>query len=837
VLQLIVSGDRVSYDDIQHDLGYKAEDMKSYIRRLAKDGTKVDHFVEQFLKNDSEGTGGLPQLVDDAIDARREFMDIWQDYGHNEQEALKELERVQGRSEDGGDMYSAHLAGEEMVGANQHEIDSFLEHGDFEARRAADEVIQSAELTDKDSTNIISYLSSHISDGVLDGDKAFDTKSPEFAEMYKDLSSAGRKLIDTLIAEKESGGFIELNPEERDSFNKLQTEANERSKQQQQAPDSGEKTSQQATAGEGASSRSSGEQVHENSGPKKPVPERSVKDIDLDLKVQRQSQKDIRQKLSAAEKSGDIPEANRLNELWFKKKDRIEKLEAELQDLQKKEELAEREEAITTSFNKAADWIENTYAKNKKAHEGIATSNIFGLTHKLLEPVADFIVARVAEGVRELGNLTVAVHRAIQMAKDKFADEAKQLSHDDAQKIAANIGIDAPPQERAPILSLANEEAAKDILADVRRGMPYEDAVREIMEDGDINEKTKAKLLNYLDWHLKDQEIHNTQTLREPDYGNKYLGDYSLSGSGETSTYLSGKTLADVHGKDVQFDMDSKETQLQKNIVQDTANMVGLAKKHTGNDDPLVFGADMLHQINRIPDGGENSVKKVLAISGLNNELHGERIRLENELAGKLTPERKNEITKRLRDLSKMIAQVELKYRDITSNASDILNAARANRIFRNTYFHDLYADKILSEQQQREKQKVEEALVKTEVDDAIAEEGPARTTEEAEQAVDHIVQDREQSAAGKDVAHDITGKTDKRKPKQTPKDKSKGFVNRLRERFTKKDKTEGGEPKEDTRKEVINKEVAAQKAEEYLAGQTPEDLFKKAKEQTKKPC
>ena len=167
-----------------------------------------------------------------------------------------------------------------------------------------------------------------------------------------------------------------------------------------------------------------------------------------------------------------------------------------------------------------------------------------------------------------------------------------------------------------------------------------------------------------------------------------------------------------------------------------------------------------------------------MAVSGLNNELHGERIRIENELQnGNLSVEDRNAAAIRLKNINKLIAQAEIKYRDITSNASDVMNAARANRIYRNTYFHDLYADKILSEEQRRQKQKTEEVLVKTEVDDAIAEDGAMQENEVAEKTVQDIVAEKEKSKAGKEVASDITGETDKRKPGEKSKDKKKGLI------------------------------------------------------------
>jgi len=554
-----------------------------------------------------------------------------------------------------------------------------------------------------------------------------------------------------------------------------------------------------------------------------------IKEIDEDLLRQRASQKLEADKRNKADKANNIEAFNKANENWYKKQERIDKLEAEKSKMIADRRLKEREVQIKESYSAAADKISSMYERNKKRHKGIATASFTGLSHKIADHVMDFLVARVVDGVKELGNIHVAIDRAIRMAKEKYGDEAKKISQEDALKIKEHIGYEMPPQDSEPVLSLQDEEVAKLDIADIEAGVPYIEVVNDILNDEGLTDKKKSKILNYIDWHVQDRDYHNSQTLRGKKYDGKYLTGYELKNSDQISPYLSGHTLKDVHDQDVQFAVNSKETQLLKGLVEDTANMVGLAKSHSGSDDVLVYGTEMLGHIKSMPDGPDGlTVKKLLAVSGLNNELHGERMRLEEE-AIKAKPERKNEISNRLNQINKMIAQAEIMYRDITSNASNVLNAARANRIFRNTYFAEEFANKILSEQQLSAKEDIEGAMSNTTIPDKIVEQGATVDARKAEKDIEDIIEQKSKSEAGQNVESDITSQKETTKPKS--KGKSQGVVDKLRERIRKK-KKEG-----DAREEVIDKKTAEKKANDYLAGATLEDLFKKAKEQTKKPC
>lgn len=570
--------------------------------------------------------------------------------------------------------------------------------------------------------------------------------------------------------------------------------------------------------------------------PETPTEQDQLKDIDLQIQKEQASQKIEQEKRTQANKDGDVEAFNKHNANWYKKSDKISNLRADREALAKRIENGERTEEIKGRYNKLADKIASQYEKNKKAHKDITNSSLLGLTSKIGDHVADFLVARVVEGVRRFGNIHVAIDDAIRRTKEKFGNEANELSTEDINGIKNNFPEYDKPPSFEPKIAGENKANADEILEEMRNGRPYEDVRKEIMDEGELSPLAKSKILNYIDWHIKDQETHNTQILREPEYADSYLKGYDLTSGEQVSRYLSGKTLQDVHGKDVQFDLDAKETQLQTNLVKDQAAMIGLAKSHVGTEDVLTYGPDMLGQIKKMPDGPAGAVKKLLAVTALNNELHAERIRLENQL--KESPitgkdfivsdnEKRDLINKRLRDIDKMTLQNELIYRDITSNASNVLNAAKANRIYRNTVHADLYADKILDEETRARKEETEKAMDQTSVPEKFAEEGAIKKAKKAKEQIESIIEQKEKSEAGKNVESDISGKTKKQEVSQ---EKAKKVVSRLKEK---------GEIKKsaDERGEIIDKKKAEEKANDYLGGNTLEDLYKKAKDQTKKPC
>lgn len=272
--------------------------------------------------------------------------------------------------------------------------------------------------------------------------------------------------------------------------------------------------------------------------PKEKTSQERLSEIEEDLKKQRASQKLESEKRTKAEKEKDIPAANKANENWHKKKEKIDKLEEEKESIQKKMEREEREESIKKVYNDFADKLQNKYEANKEKHKGVALSGIVGLSTKIGDHVADFVVTRAIEGIRELSNIHIAIDRAIRLAKEKFGAEADDLSKKDINSIRTHLieqlGQKEPSIDKEPVLPIDHEEYAKDILADIKNGhITAEEGLQEVANEQIVNrqgqpvsdhvsENNKAKIQNYIKWHI-DQDVTSirnaTTRLRREQFG------------------------------------------------------------------------------------------------------------------------------------------------------------------------------------------------------------------------------------------------------------------------------------------------------------------------------
>lgn len=272
--------------------------------------------------------------------------------------------------------------------------------------------------------------------------------------------------------------------------------------------------------------------------PKEKTSEERLSEIEEDLKKQRASQKLEGEKRTKAKKEKDIPAANKANDNWHKKKEKIDKLEEEKESIQKKMDREEREEYIKKVYNDFADKLEKKYEANRAQHKGAALSNIIGLSTKIGDHVADFVVARAIEGIRELSNIHIAIDRAIRLAKEKFGAEADDLSKKDINTIRTHLidqlGQKEPKIDKEPVLPIDQEEYAKDIVADIKNGhITAEEGFQEVIDEQILNrqgqpvsdhvsENNKAKIQNYIKWHV-DQDVtsirNETTRLRREQFG------------------------------------------------------------------------------------------------------------------------------------------------------------------------------------------------------------------------------------------------------------------------------------------------------------------------------
>lgn len=470
-----------------------------------------------------------------------------------------------------------------------------------------------------------------------------------------------------------------------------------------------------------------------------------------------------------------------------------------------------REIEIQKGYSKSADNIRKLAEKQKKSSTGMIGSFPF------LSPASGHaILSHAATLVEKIGNLHIAALRALEWAKEKFKDEKgiEQLTH---RHIIDGLSPEIEPLRDEPIIKDRNHlDAAKGWLSDIENGdITYEEARDEILssEVGDeyvpIQDKTKANVLNYIDWHLKDRDIHNGVTLREPEEKNKVIGDYQLQHSDHISRMLSGDTIEDVTGEKPLNDQQKESLSLEL-AQQDSQKMVSLMKYHFGTD-PVDWGGKMIDQIDKIPEG--DTQKRVSATIGLMDELRKERNRLEYELS-KLPPEeteRRAQINRTLTEIPKLISRAEYSYQTTQSNASATLNRGRTMRqLFTGEYAINKHADEVLGETKIKEKKEVQAQEAKTEVPENIAKEGVIRKEEDANKQIE--LAEKQQKAFAEKQANENK--------------KSKNVIGKLKKLVERKAEAEK------------NKVVDMRKEAERKMGTTADKFIEQLKEKIKKsPC
>lgn len=548
---------------------------------------------------------------------------------------------------------------------------------------------------------------------------------------------------------------------------------------------------------------------------KETSPEERLKEIDLDLQKQHASQKIEQEKGKAATKAGDIESINKHKDNYYKKQDRIDKLEAEKEDITNKLEKESRQSEIKQSYTDSANRIREFGKKITANSEGMAGA-FPGISPKLVGKFID----HVADIVEHIGNLHVAIDAAIHWYKEQFPEEKVPTPEEFAQ-IKQELHWLRPEVHTEPVIGIDNEEYAKDLLADVNDGkLTYDEVVQEVMDeellsrDGKpvsdaISRKTKAKIINYLDWHDKDRAIHNA-SLAEPGEKNNVLKDYVLTNGDVMTKFLSGETIEKRTG-----DTPLNPQQVIKYNLElaatDAQSMVSKIKHHFGAD-ILDWAPAMIKQIDKLPGG--DTVKRVTALLGLMDELRKDQGIYEYErtqLTIEKNPDRVKEVNRYLSEIPKILKSAEKTYQTTQREASKTLNAGRIiAKLFTGKFAHELHADEaVLAPKQQKEKSELEDKEADTKIPDKVAEEGVVRDEKTADKEVE-------------EAQENITSKP-------LTKGKGKSTVERMKESGAKRDK------KEKAATEQLKKEAMENLAKK---GMTPENMFDKIKDLIKKnPC
>lgn len=553
--------------------------------------------------------------------------------------------------------------------------------------------------------------------------------------------------------------------------------------------------------------------------------DKKISELEDKIKVQNAFINQSEANLQKAEKDKKIEawnEHNKKYDIYDRKRQQLIK-EKEALEKERQDKLYDQEQKGLAG--KLADYVESTYKKNKENHKGIALSGIIGISHKIADHVADFLVARVVDGLRAMNTVEMAIRRGIRQAKERFGKDAEDLSENDIDAIKQHLDIHDKEQTHEPSLPVDYEDDVKGMKNDIAAGrMTYEQAVDEVMNGEYYNrageplsehvaENAKDKILSYLNWHNTGRAEHNAD-LAEPEAKNRVIKDFGLKNGDDFSKFISGETIELRTGDEPLNEQKVIAYHLDL-FHQDAQKMVTQMKHHFGSD-VLDYGPQMLRQIEQLP-GGETA-KRSIALLGLMDELRKDQDAYELKRSKlpdtKANSVEKAEINKRLAEIPRLLKAAEKPYQDTLREASKTLNTARIMaKLFSGKFAHELHADEaILNTKQKEAKKDFTNKEADTKIPDAVVAEGPIRKEAEAD----------------KEVA-DAQDQMAKAKKAEAQKGKSKNVVKKVVEAATKK------KAKDKSELERMSKDAADKLAKK---GMTPENMFEKLKDMIKKmPC
>lgn len=267
------------------------------------------------------------------------------------------------------------------------------------------------------------------------------------------------------------------------------------------------------------------------------------------------------------------------------------------------------------------------------------------------------------------------------------------------------IEVIATSVEQGAKLADAISEGIKYIRENGGRGIQQNEFIKHI-EDFAAGEKPKIKV-----------QVGEEETGDESEMGESSLDDYSMTTSGEVNKFLSGGTLQDVFG-DVPEGDQEYDVQKLSDMLQDGRNMIDIAANKWGMD-VMDYGKPLFEHIQNMSNDAELTNKKAVLMATFLGELKESIIR---------EPNRRGEI----QPLYNAVEQYYQRYMNIRGKE---VVAGRLLRFYRDKYLGDVFADRILEENQVKDKLKISEAERKRKIDNDTAQEKKTITKDEKKEA------------------------------------------------------------------------------------------------------
>lgn len=227
-------------------------------------------------------------------------------------------------------------------------------------------------------------------------------------------------------------------------------------------------------------------------------------------------------------------------------------------------------------------------------------------------------------------------------------------------------------------------------------------------------ERAAADILRNEDT-VEEEETEPTQNASKEAKDN--LAAYTMTTSDATNKYLSGKTIENIFG-DAPEGNQSYYVQKLSDMLQDGKNMVAIAQGAWGTD-ISDYGRKLFSYIRKMSMDQELSNKKAVLLATFLGEIKEEISRNED----------------RRTELTPLYNQVEGYYQGYMNIIGKSAAAGRLLRLYRDKYMGDIFASRILEEQQIREKEELRKAQEDSQrISELVAAEVNRVTAEQKEQ-------------------------------------------------------------------------------------------------------
>ena len=788
---------------------------RQYANQFVHSEGKVD--VDQWANEiaDEAKTDGVPLKLDDPQEITNILYPLLTNFETKAelQQHLKYIfEQRDNQEREAAEAYQNEEVALGHLGMTEDEFHNSIDDDRrYEYDKSA-EYIHEGKITEDDAKVISEYF-----DSITDKDGNIDLEHPNAnpwseisQKVYDKLSEQGSYLFASII-DAEHAKQLEENQLKKDKNGTAETESGTVESK------SDNRKSESADVG---IHNEEGDEEHRQARAKEI--EHSLKESDdkiakkkAEIAVQEGKLKSAEEKLKAAKKTGNdeavtkaIKSYNDIIAILEKKDRALELLESDHDNLLQQQKENDYEDTVKEKYQKIAEKIRAFRKKVVKDENMAYGSFIPGLTPKNVGKFLDDI----ANIVERCYNLHIAISRAISNLKLEHPEE--KISAGDINKIREALSVYENPVKSEPVLNIANEEYAKDIIADINRGMSIEEGLNEVANEEGLSDATKGKIANYIEWHTSDKYTHRQEQQFKATQSENPLSKSTLRDGGETSVFLGAQTTKAIAGEKGYWDDEdeAKNKLVLNDIVLDAHDFVNLYKNE---DIPISqWGYKMMTDIK---SQSNDPMKQSVALTGLHGESQVERLRIESEIDGlnKKIKEaasqedkdnlkaKKATLVSEYKKVKGLIAEVQNVKKKILSQASDILNIGRVDAMITGKLMTDQYEKAIIAKKQAKYKKNIQEKL-----NEPIAENAKPKE---------------------RNVEDEAKASKERKAKEEKPAEKAKNVVQRMKDKITENKRKE----RYNSEKEKAQKDFGLSDNGERM---TPEQYLEHIKK-LKNPC